>query len=130
MATTLSTAARNAACNAIVDLVDGGTTDSAGDIVLMGSGDVEVATCLMSNPAFGAAATGVATAAAIASDTNATGGTIFAFKVVDRDNAELWRGSVGTTGSGADLEMSTTLIGAGDTVAITSYTFTVPDVES
>lgn len=130
MALTLTTAARNAACNAIVDLVDGGSTDASGDLVLMTSGDVEVATLVLSNPAFGAAATGVATAASITSDSSATGGTAALFKIVDRDNVEVWRGTVGTTGSGADLEMSTTVIGAGDIVAVTALTFTVPETEA
>lgn len=124
MALTLTTAARNAACNAIVDLIDGGTTDANGDIVIMTSGDVEVATLAMSNPAFGAAATGVATAAAISDDTSATGGTAALFKVQDRDNTEIFRGTVGT--SGADLNLSSVTIGASDTVSISSLTVTVP----
>ncbi len=130
MAITLSTAARNAAADAIVDLVDAGTTDSAGDIILMTSGDVEVSTHLLSNPAFGAAAAGSATANAIGDDTSATGGTATLFKVQDRDNNEIWRGTVGTTGSGADLEMPSNIIGAGDTVKGTSYVFTMPATES
>ena len=130
MALTLTTAARNAACDAIVDLVDGGSTDASGDLVLMTSGDVEVATLVLSNPAFGAASSGVATAATITSDSSATGGTAALFKIVDRDNTEIWRGTVGTTGSGADLEMSTTVIGAGDIVAVTALTFTMPATEA
>ena len=44
MATTLSTAGRNAACDAIVDLIDVGSTDANGDLVIQTSGDAEVAT--------------------------------------------------------------------------------------
>lgn len=121
---TISTAARNAACNAIVDLLDVGTTDANGDLVIMTSGDVEVATLALSNPAFGAAATGVATASAISSDTNATGGTAALFKMQDRDNTEVFRGSVGT--SGAELNLSSVAIGAGDTVSVSSFTVTMP----
>lgn len=130
MAITLSTAARNAACNAVVDLVDGGSSDANGDLVLMTSGDVEVATLAFSNPAFGAAASGVATAAAITADSSATGGTAALFKVQDRDNTEIWRGTVGTPGSGADLELQSTLIGAGDSVTVTAFTMTMPDTEA
>lgn len=125
MAVTISTAARNAACDAIVDLVDGGSSDANGDLVLMTSGDVEVATLALSNPAFGAASSGAATAATISNDTSATGGTVALFKVQDRDNVEIFRGTVGTTGSGADLEISTTIIGAGDIVAVTSLIFNI-----
>ena len=124
MAVTLTTAARDAACNAIVDLLDGGTTDANGDLVIMTSADAEVATLALSNPAFGNSATGTATANAISDDTNATGGTAALFKMQDRDNTEIFRGTVGT--SGADLNLSSTSIGAGDTVSVSSFTVTVP----
>jgi hypothetical protein len=124
MAVTLTTAARNAACNAIVDLIDVGTTDANGDLLIATSGDVEVATLACSNPAFGAAATGVATAAAISDDTNATGGTAAIFWFQDRDNTEVFRGSVGT--SGADLNLSSVVIGSGDTVSVSAFTATMP----
>jgi hypothetical protein len=124
MTTTISTAARNAACNAIVDLLDAGTTDANGDLVIQTSGDVEVATLALSNPAFGAAATGVATASAISDDTNATGGTAANFILQDRDNTEVMRGLCGT--SGAELNLSSLSIGAGDTVSVSSLTVTVP----
>ena len=124
MAITITTTGRNAACNGLVDAVDVGTSDANGDLVIMTSGDVEVATLALSNPAFGAASSGVATAATITSDTSATGGTAALHKIQDRDNVELWRGTVGT--SGADLNLSSLTIGAGDTVLISSYTVTQP----
>ena len=130
MAITLSTAARNAAANAIVDLVDGGTTDANGDLVIMTSGEVEVATLAFANPAFGAASSGVATANAITADSSATGGTAAIFVVQDRDNTEIWRGSVGTPGSGADLELQSVVIGAGDSVTVTAFTMTMPETEA
>lgn len=122
MALTLSTAARNAAANAVVDLVDAGA--GAGKLVIMTSGDVEVATLTFSDPAFGNAATGVATASAITSDTDATGGTAALFKVTDSDDNEIFRGTVGT--SGADLNLDTVTIPAGSTVAVSSLTYTQP----
>lgn len=124
MAITLTTAARNAACNAIIDLIDAGSSDANGDLVIRTSGDVEVATLAMSNPAFGAAATGVATASAISDDTNATGGTAAKFIFQDRDNTEVFSGSVGT--SGEDLNLSSLVIGSGDTVSVSSFTATMP----
>ena len=51
---TLSTAARNAACDGVVDLLDVGTTNANARAIFRTSGDVEVATLNMSNPAFGA----------------------------------------------------------------------------
>jgi hypothetical protein len=127
MAITLTAAARNAACDAIVDLVDGGSSDSTGDLVLMTAGDVEVATLAFSNPAFGASSAGVATANALSNDASATGGTATKCKVVDRDNVTVWEGTVGITGSGEDVELASNIIGAGDIVAVTSCTFTMPE---
>jgi len=111
-------------CNALVDLCDVGSTDANGDLVIMAAADAEVATLALTNPAFGNAATGVATAATISDDTSATGGTAIAHKFQDRDNTEVWRGNVGTSGS--DLNLSSTTIGNGDTVSVTAYTVTVP----
>jgi hypothetical protein len=127
MAITLTASARNAACDAIVDLVDGGSSDSTGDLVLMTAGDVEVATLAFSNPAFGASSAGVATANALSNDASATGGTATKCKVVDRDNVTVWEGTVGITGSGEDVELASNIIGAGDIVAVTSCTFTMPE---
>lgn len=120
MAMTVSDAAANAAIDAVVDLVDGGTTDPNGDLVIMTSGDVEVATLAFSNPAFGNAAARSAAANAISDDTSATGGTAALHKVQNRDNVEVWRGNVQT--SGGDLNLSSLNIGANDTVSVSSYT--------
>jgi hypothetical protein len=125
MGITIPTAARNAMCDALVDLVDGGTTDTTGDLVIMTSGDVEVATLSWTaTPAFGASSAGVATMNAINDDTSATGGTAALHKFQDRDNVEIFRGNVAT--SGGDLNLSSLAIGATDTVSVSAYTVTVP----
>lgn len=120
MAVTLEATARNAACNAVVDLLDGGT------IEFQTSGSAEVATLTLGNPAFGASATGTATANAIASDTSATGGTITKAVFKTSGAAALFSVSVTATGGGGDIELSSLAIGAGDTVALSSYTHTQP----
>jgi len=123
MAVTLTTAARNAACNAIVDLVDAGS--GAGTLVFYAADTTtEVATLTFSDPAFGNASTGVATASAITSDTSATGGTTTVAKFLDSDATEVLRCTVGT--SGADINLSNNVIAASETVAITALTVTVP----
>ena len=124
MALTHVTATRNAMADAVVDRIDLGTTDANGDLMIMTSGDVEVATLAFANPAFGAAASAVATANAITKDSSATGGTAAKFKCQDRDNGEVVRGSVTATGGGGDIELSSVTIAATDEVDITSLTYT------
>ncbi|HJY38012.1 MAG TPA: hypothetical protein VJ299_11120 [Steroidobacteraceae bacterium] len=119
---TISTAARNAACDAVVDLIDAGA--AAGNLVFRTAGDVEVATLPFSDPAFGAAATGVASASTITSDTNATGGTTTKATLEDSDANAVITATVGTSGS--DINLSSTTIGAGDTVSVSSLTVTMP----
>lgn len=120
MTLVLETVARNAACNAVVDLLDGGT------IEFQTSGSVEVATLTFGTPAFGAAAAGVATANAITSDTSATGGTITKAVFKNSVAASQFTVSVTATGGGGDIELSSVAIGSGDTVAMSSYTHTQP----
>lgn len=118
MAVTLETNARNAAADAVVDLLDGGT------IQLQTSGGTEVATLTFGTPAFGAAATGVATANSITSDTSATGGTVTKAAFYTSGAAKVMECAVGTSGS--DINMDSTTVSAGVTVAITSLTYTQP----
>lgn len=122
MALTHTTAVRNSLADAVADACDVGTTNASARLVIMTSGDVEVATLDMSNPAFGAASAGAVTASAITADTSATGGTAALFKITDRDNTEIYRGSVGT--SGADLNLSSLSVGVGDTVSVSSLVYT------
>jgi hypothetical protein len=118
MAITLQDNARNAACDAIAALHNGGTLE------FQTSADAEVATVTFGSPAFGAAASGVATANAITPDSSATGGTTTKFVTKTSGAAIILGGSVGT--SGTDVVIDNTVVGAGVTVALTSFTITVP----
>ena len=124
MGTTLSNGARSASANGTVDLLDVGSSNPNGRMVFTTAGDVAVATLNMSNPAFGNAANGVATANPITSDTNAAGGVTTRCQFRDRNNAEVFRCNVGVSGS--DINLSTTTIPVGGTVAVTSVTYTQP----
>lgn len=124
MAVTHPAAVRNSIADGVVDQLDLGSGTSEGRLVLNTSGDAEVATLNLSNPSFGAAAAGIATASAISDDTSATGGTTTKFRLIDRDAGIIVEGSVGT--SGQDINLSSNIIGAGDTVSITSLTYTAP----
>lgn len=123
MALTHATATRNAMADAVVDLIDGGV--SAGTLEFQTSGNVEVATLTFSDPAFGAAAAGVATASAITSDSSATGGTVTKFRIKDSAGTEILNGTAGDVGT-EDIVLSSATIGAGDTVSCSAMTYTAP----
>lgn len=114
---------RTIIANAVVDSIDDGA--GAGFLVFNTSGDVEVATLAFSDPAFGAASGPTATASAITSDSSATGGTVAKFVCQDSDtNAKGFAGAVSTSGS--DINLSSLAVGAGDTVSMSSLTYTAP----
>lgn len=119
---TLSTAGRNAACDAVVDLIDAGTPPGA--LVFRTSGDTEVATLPFSTTAFGAASSGVATANSITSDTTATGGTTTKATLQNAAGTAVITATVGTSGS--DINLSSVAIGVNDTVSVSSLTVTMP----
>jgi hypothetical protein len=132
--TRISTAARNAAADGIVDLLDGGSgaakiriydgSQPAGPGTAV-SGQTLLAELTCSDPAFGAASSGVATASAITSDTVADAtGTASWFRALTSDNTAVIDGSVGT--SDADLVLDSVSIVAGGTVAVTAWTVTMP----
>jgi len=124
MALTLETLTRNASCNAEVDLIDAAV--AAGYVTITTSADAVLATLTCGDPAFGGAATGVATANAIASVTASGTGTAAKYKVYDGDSNLLWTGTVTASGGGGDMTISNTSITSGDDIEITSWTHTVP----
>ena len=128
MAVTLTTAARNAACDAIVDLLDGGSGDATGDIKFYTSGaSTLLCTNNMAATAFGSASTGVATAGTIAQGTvsgSSNPSTIALALFCNKSNTEIFRCAVGTSGS--DINLSAVAVNNGDTIDVTSLTFTVP----
>lgn len=131
---TLSNAARSAACNAIVDLVDapGGAGSGTGRFILTtvsGGTGTTLATIALATTAFGSASNGVATLASTPlSDTSAdSSGTAAGFAIQSDSGGTpttVISGSVAT--SGGDIDIDNTSITAGQTVSITSLTVTVP----
>lgn len=119
----LETALRNVLADAIDNEVNTGAGTAT--LVFETSGDVEVATIDLQNPAFGAAATGVITLQGVPlSDTSATGGTVAQASLEDRDGTKQLEMTVGT--SGTEIIISSTSIAATDQVDLNSLTITVP----
>lgn len=116
-AITHGSAIRDTVCNAVVDALD-----SSGNLVFRTSGNTEVATCPFSATAFGAASSATATANAITSDTSATGGTVAKFTAETSGATTIFTGAVGTSGS--DINLSSLSVGSGDTVSVSSLTYT------
>lgn len=128
MAVTHTTTVRNGIADYVVDLIDAGV--GAGKLIIRTTGTVsspgtEVATLTFSATAFGAATGGVATANSITDDTSATGGTAATATLEDDSSGIAAHCAVGTSGS--DINLSSTSIGAGATVSISSLTYTAPN---
>lgn len=122
MAVTHPTAVRNTVCDLIVD-----SLDPSGNLVFRATGTAgspgsEIATLALSATAFGAASSGIATASAITSDTNATGGTV-ATATLETSGGTV-KVHCAVAASGSDIDMSGGLtVTAGDTVTCTALTY-------
>jgi hypothetical protein len=132
VALTLPTAVRNAMADTLVDRLD---TSGAGKIEIRSgarpasandaaTGTV-LATVTLPNPAFGAAANGVATLNDPGPVAGTAAGTATWFRALD-GGATVTDGSVSATGGGGDLQLATTAISVGLTVDITGGTVTMP----
>lgn len=135
MVTRLSNAVRSAMVNAAVALIDAGP--AAGTIqIRTGAQPATVATAAtgtllgtltLSDPAFGAAANGVATAGPITGDASAdASGTAGWFRVLDSTGTAIMDGSVTATGDGGDLQLDSVTIVAGGAINVTALTVTMP----
>jgi hypothetical protein len=133
----ISLAARNAAGNAIVALLDAGTTNPNGFIEIRTGtkpatpetsavGDL-LATLNFSNPAFGPFANGLATANTISPDTDVDmNGIAGWFRAYDRNGNAVFDGSITIKGGGGDLEFDLIDFLKAGTVQITNLTSTMP----
>ena len=135
MTVRISAAARSAAADAIVDLIDGGT--GAGTLKIYtgaqpaGPGTAPSGTLLgtltMTDPAFGNAASGVATAAPITGDTSADAtGTAGWARIADSSGNAVLDMAVTESGGGGELQLDSVSIIAGGAINITSLTVTMP----
>lgn len=132
----LGTASRNAAADALADLLDGGTgagrievrTGTVPTNVSDASTGTLLGTLTFSATAFGSASTGVVTANSISSDTSAdasgTAGYFREYQGAGGDTAAVAQGNAGTTDETMLFDNAT--IVAGGTIAVSSMTKTVP----
>jgi len=126
LAVTHSTAARNAATDAVTALigVSGSLVFRISPSTVAAPGAV-VATLPLSATAFGAASTGTATANAITTDTNAAGNASpVAFATLQTSGGTVVI-QCAVAASGSDINMSNGLVvAAGDSVSCSSLTYT------
>lgn len=116
----LETALRNVLADAIDTEINTGAGTATFELET--SGDVEIATINLQNPAFGAAAAGVITLAGVPlSDSSATGGTVAQASIYDRDATKQFELTQGT-----DFTITSTTVTATEQVDLTSLTITVP----
>lgn len=135
MVTRIATNVRNAMADAAVDLIDAGP--GAGTVQIRTGAQPATAgttatgtllgTLTLSDPAFGAASNGVATAGAVTGDSSAdASGTAGWFRVLDSTGATVMDGAISVSGGGGDMILDTVAIVAGGTINITSWTVTQP----
>lgn len=129
MAISYSTTVRNNRLTQVADALNAGA--AAGKLRIYngtrpatgGAVTTLLAELTLSDPCESSIAAGVLTFAAITSDSAAdNSGTASWFRMVDSDGTFVLDGDVGT--SGADLNLNTTSIVAGQTVAVTSASIT------
>lgn len=122
MSVTHTTAAKNAATDAVTALIG-----TSGNLVFRTTGTVGApgtacATLPLSATAFGASSAGTATANAITSDTNAAGGTVATATLQTSAGTVVIHCAVAASAS--DINMTNGLtITAGDTVSCSSLTY-------
>ena len=130
----LGTTMRNNGCNGVVDTMDQGS--GAGKVKIYtstqpgsvgGTYGTLLGTLICSDPAFGNASTGVATASSITSDTSAdASGTAGTGTLTDSDDNVLADFTCGLSGASPDMVFDNATIVAGGIIAISSLTVTQP----
>ena len=117
MSVTHSTAARDAATNAVVDILDGGSSKLCFRISSAGA---IAATLTMAN--FGASSSGTATAGTITTNTNCAGNASPVSHATLQTSADTVAITCQVAASASDINMTGGLtIGAGDTVSVANF---------
>ena len=115
-----STEAKNASCNALVDLIDVGSLAPYGSLNIYNSDSTMISSLRLSNPSFNNAIDGTATANFIYDATALIDGTASSFGFYNRDASFVWGGDVTLPGNGGVMELSSLIIPKDTTVSISS----------
>lgn len=121
----INTTQRSAMADALVDTIDTGTGTAKLQVRSGAAGALgtDAGTLLgewsLPNPAFGAAAAGVATAAAISNTTGLAAGTVGHWKVKDRNSADVMQANYP-----GGLTLNTTTVSVGLTMSVSAFTVT------
>lgn len=121
--------ARNAACNAVVRLVDQSSTPTAwptGRLYIYGNNSSLAAVLNFSNPSYRDATDGISQANPISDSTVYMDSTVSWFRVMNRDQEEVWTGTIGRTDRvGGDMKFDSVIFPKDSTVTITSASYSV-----
>jgi hypothetical protein len=126
MALTHSTAAQDAATNAVVDLLDGAGSKLVFRVGgTLGAPGAAAATLTFATPAFGASSAGLATrTSSITSDTNAAGNASPVSKASLQTSGDVIAIYCDVAASASDINMTGGLtVASGDTVSCSSLTY-------
>lgn len=122
---------RNLIADTVVDQIDAG--GAAGQLVFYESnGGTALATLTFTYPgAFGVAGAtvdGRADAATITANTDTLANTVTWFEVLDSNGNTIFEGDVTSDDVGTgSIQLSSTTLGTGDTVSVSSLTYTAPN---
>lgn len=121
-----SSDARNAACDAVVDMIDDGTSLAYGTLKILTYDSTVITSLQLSVPAFGDASDGTAIANTIYDNTAFIDGTAALFDFYNRDATWVWGGDVTLPGGGGVMELSSLGMPKDTTVSISSARYMVP----
>ncbi|GAG09617.1 unnamed protein product [marine sediment metagenome] len=122
MAIAHSLAARQDSGDTVLALLN---VNAPGDLRLLTSGAAQVALLPLSATAAAAVdGSGIATFNAITDDTNTAAGTIDNFELRDGNNLVVITGTVTLVGGGGDIELTSVTFNIGETISVTSMTYT------
>jgi hypothetical protein len=119
--------AQNAACNAIVQLIDQGSLNPTGSLSLVSTDSNVIANFMLSYPAFAPAIDGTSVSNPITDSSSLIDGTASTFDILDRDSSVVWSGTVTDFAGTGDLKLNSIIIPYNVDISLTQIVYSVPD---